>query len=42
MICHGSSNAHSIYNALRTAVEFQDRRINPQIVAELAESPAAV
>jgi glycerol-3-phosphate acyltransferase PlsX len=42
MICHGSSNAHSIYNALRTAVEFQDRRINPQIVAELAESPATV
>ncbi len=40
MICHGSSNSHSIYNALRTAVEFQDRHINPQIVAELADSPA--
>src|SRR5579872_6940133 len=41
MICHGSSNAHSIYNALRAAVAFQDRRINPQIVAELAENPAS-
>jgi glycerol-3-phosphate acyltransferase PlsX len=40
MICHGSSNAHSIYNALRGAVAFKDRRINPQIVAELAEAPA--
>lgn len=40
MICHGSSNAHSIYNALRGAVAFKDRQINPQIVAELAEAPA--
>src|SRR5262249_22068684 len=40
MICHGSSNAHSIYNALRGAVAFKDRRINSQIVAELAEAPA--
>jgi glycerol-3-phosphate acyltransferase PlsX len=40
MICHGSSNARSIYNALRRAVAFQDRRINPQIVAELAEYAA--
>jgi glycerol-3-phosphate acyltransferase PlsX len=40
MICHGSSNSRSIYNALRGAVAFQDRRINPQIVAELAASPA--
>jgi glycerol-3-phosphate acyltransferase PlsX len=39
MICHGSSNARSIHNALRRAVEFQDRRINPQIVEELAEVP---
>ncbi len=39
MICHGSSNARSIYNALRGAVAFQDRRINPQIVAELANNP---
>jgi glycerol-3-phosphate acyltransferase PlsX len=36
MICHGSSNGRSIYNALRGAVAFQNRRINPQIVAELA------
>lgn len=40
MICHGSSNGRSIYNALRGAVAFKDRRINPQIVAELAEVPA--
>jgi glycerol-3-phosphate acyltransferase PlsX len=39
MICHGSSNARSIHNALRRAVEFQDRRINPQIVEELAAIP---
>lgn len=42
MICHGSSNSRSIYNALRRAVAFQDRRINPQIVTELAECPAGV
>jgi phosphate acyltransferase len=36
MICHGSSNSVSIHNALRRAVEFEDRRINPQIVEELA------
>jgi glycerol-3-phosphate acyltransferase PlsX len=41
MICHGSSNSRSMHNALRRAVEFQNRRINPQIVAELAGSPAA-
>ncbi|MSR59616.1 MAG: phosphate acyltransferase PlsX [Planctomycetaceae bacterium] len=40
MICHGSSNGRSIYNALRGAVAFEDRRINPQIVAQLAEVPA--
>ena len=37
MICHGSSNSRSIYNALRRAIAFQDRRINPQIVAELGQ-----
>src|SRR5262245_12402505 len=40
MICHGSSNARSIYNALRRAIAFENKRINPQIVAELAEAPA--
>ena len=35
MICHGSSNGTSILNALRRAVEFRDRRINPQIVEAL-------
>lgn len=38
MISHGSSNSRSIYNALRRAVDFQDRRINPQIVEQLAET----
>lgn len=37
MICHGSSNAMSIQNALRVAVEFDDRHINSQIVGELAK-----
>ena len=36
MICHGSSNSRSIHNALRRAVEFHDRRINPQIIEELS------
>ena len=40
MICHGSSNSRSIHNALRRAVAFEKRRINPQIAAELAEAPA--
>lgn len=39
MICHGSSNGRSMYNALRGAVAFKDRGINPQIMAELAEAP---
>lgn len=41
IICHGSSNGRSIHNALRVAVAAQDRQINPQIVAELAEAPVA-
>ena len=40
MICHGSSNSRSIYNALRKAVDFQDRRINPQIVEQLGAAPS--
>ncbi len=40
MICHGSSNTTSILNALRRAVEFQNRRINPQIIEALAAMPA--
>jgi glycerol-3-phosphate acyltransferase PlsX len=39
MISHGSSNARSIQNALRRAVEFQNRRINPHIIEQLAASP---
>lgn len=38
IICHGSSNGRSIFNAIRVAKTFQDRQINPQIVASLAES----
>jgi glycerol-3-phosphate acyltransferase PlsX len=40
MICHGSSNSRSIFNALRGAVAFKNRQINSQIVASLAETPA--
>ena len=36
IICHGSSNSRSIYNALRVATTFKDRRLNEQIVQELA------
>lgn len=39
IICHGSSNGRSIFNALRVAVATQDRQMNPQIIAELAEAP---
>lgn len=38
IICHGSSNGRSIFNALRVAKTFQDRRINPQIVEQLASN----
>jgi len=40
MICHGSSNARSIQNALARAVEFKDRNINSQIVSSLEGLPA--
>jgi glycerol-3-phosphate acyltransferase PlsX len=44
MICHGSSNQRSIFNALRVASTQHERRINEQIVAELEreEHPVAV
>jgi phosphate acyltransferase len=43
IICHGSSNGRSIYNALRVAQTLHSRHINEQIVAELEreEPPAA-
>lgn len=42
IICHGASNARSIYNALRVAMTHKDRRINEQIVEEIArEEPVA-
>ncbi len=37
IICHGSSDARSITNALRVATTFKDRRVNRQIVSELAQ-----
>lgn len=36
IICHGSSNANAIKNALRVAAEFADKRINDAIEHELA------
>jgi glycerol-3-phosphate acyltransferase PlsX len=42
IICHGSSNARTIFNALRVATAHKDRRINEQIVEELAREEAAV
>jgi glycerol-3-phosphate acyltransferase PlsX len=40
IICHGSSDGHSIKNALKTATTFHNRQINSQIVAELtADAP---
>ena len=39
MICHGSSDARAITNALKAATKFKDRNINEQIVNELALTP---
>ena len=39
IICHGSSNAHSIRNALKVAMTFKDRDINASISAGLADMP---
>ena len=36
IICHGSSNSRSIYNALRVATTLKNRRINEQSVEELS------
>ena len=41
IICHGSSNARSIANALRVATNFQQHHINRQIVEELAQEVEA-
>jgi glycerol-3-phosphate acyltransferase PlsX len=37
IICHGSSNAVSITNALRVARTMRDREINARITADLGE-----
>lgn len=39
MICHGSSDARAITNALKAATKFKDRNINQQIVNELSLTP---
>lgn len=36
IICHGSSDAHSVFNALRMAVDMDAHHINSQIVEQLA------
>lgn len=36
IICHGSSDARAITNALRTAAKLKDRDINSQIISHLA------
>lgn len=41
IICHGSSDARSISNALNVATTFNHRQINSQIVEELAVSCSA-
>jgi glycerol-3-phosphate acyltransferase PlsX len=42
IICHGASDEKSIFNALRVATTFKHRRLNEQIVQQLAqEAPAA-
>jgi glycerol-3-phosphate acyltransferase PlsX len=42
IICHGSSNSRSIFNALRVATTLKSRKINEQIVAELSDQPGAM
>ncbi len=42
IICHGSSNGHSIRNALKVAMKFKDRNINASISAELMDMPLEV
>ena len=40
IICHGSSDAHSIRNALKMAIELKAHHINAQIVEQLAAAAA--
>uniref|UniRef100_A0A7C2P854 Phosphate acyltransferase n=1 Tax=Schlesneria paludicola TaxID=360056 RepID=A0A7C2P854_9PLAN len=42
IICHGASNDRTIFNALRVAMTHKDRRINEQIVEELAREETAI
>jgi len=39
MICHGSSNAHAMTNALTTCIKMNDRKINASITTQLATMP---
>ncbi len=38
IICHGSSNAHAIANAVRAAMEMADKRINLKLMQSLDQS----
>jgi glycerol-3-phosphate acyltransferase PlsX len=38
LICHGSSDARSIRNALKTAVTLKDRQVNQQIMEQLSQA----
>lgn len=42
LICHGSSDARSVRNAISTAVTLKDRGVNQQIVSLLGETPEAL
>jgi glycerol-3-phosphate acyltransferase PlsX len=42
IVCHGSSNANAIKNAVRVASEFASRKINEKIEHGLAAVPAHV
>ncbi len=39
IVCHGRSNAKAIYNAIRVAREFHERKVNHLIETELAALP---
>ncbi len=41
IICHGSSNANAIKNAIRVAAEYTDAKLNQHIEQDLATAPLA-
>jgi len=40
-ICHGSSNANAVKNAIRVAAEFAEGRVNEKIEEELDHTAAS-